>query len=90
MFDLDDGLLALLAVGVIAGLWSVWRVRVNRDPRRAVWGQRVFLVVFCGVGGGTLLSAICAARCLVPFGLVAGWLAIAMLWENPFRVGQEG
>jgi len=90
MFDLDKCLLALLAVGVICGGWSIWRVRGTRDPRRAAWGQWVFLVTLCAVGVGTLVAATWAARCLVPFGLVAGWLVIAMLWENPFRVWQEG
>jgi len=32
------------------------------------------------------VAAACAARCLVSFGLAAGWLVIAMLWENPFHV----
>jgi hypothetical protein len=90
MSELDDWLLALLAVGVIAGTWSVWRVRRTRDARRAVWGRRIYVAVLCGLGSGTLVAATCAARCLVPFGLAAGWLVIALLWENPFRVWQEG
>ncbi|HKI36562.1 MAG TPA: hypothetical protein VKA46_32190 [Gemmataceae bacterium] len=90
MFDLDEWLLALLAVAVILGAWSVWRVRGSRDPRRAAWGRRVYVAALSLLGGGTLVAATCAARCLVPFGLASGWLVIAMLWENPFRVWQEG
>jgi hypothetical protein len=90
VFDLDEWLLALLAVGVVVGAWSVWRARGGRDPRRAARGRLVFLVTLVGLTGGTLVAVTCAARCLVPFGLAAGWLVIAMLWENPFRVGQEG
>jgi hypothetical protein len=90
VFDLDECLLALLAVGVISGGWSVWRVRGSRDPQRTAWGRRVFLAVLCLMSCGTFVAATWAARCLVPFGLAAGWLVIAMLWENPFRVWQEG
>jgi hypothetical protein len=88
VFDLEEWLLALLAVAVIFGAWSVWRVRRSRDGR-AAWGQRVYLMTLSLLGGGSVVAATWAARCLVPFGLAAGWLAIAMLWENPFRVGQE-
>jgi hypothetical protein len=90
VFDLDEYLLALLAVGVVCGVWSVWQVRGTRDHKQTAWGRRVFLITFCGVGGGTLFATVCATRCLVPFGLVAGWLVIAMLWENPLRVWQDG
>ncbi len=90
MFDLDEWLLALLAVGVVCGVWGVWRARGSRCPRRAARGRRVFVVTFLGLGAGTLVAGTCAARCLVPFGLAEGWLVIAMLWENPFRVWQEG
>ena len=33
MWELDESLLALLAVGVICGGWSVWRVRNARSRR---------------------------------------------------------
>lgn len=90
MLELDEWLMALLAVAVTLGAWGVWRVRGSRDPRRAPWGRRVFLASLCGLGAGNLVALTCAARCLVPFGLAAGWLVIAMLWEDPFRVWQEG
>ena len=90
MFDLDEWLLALLAVGAIFGAWSVWRVRGSRDARRAVWGRRVFVVCLSLLGGGSVVAVMFAARALVPLGLGAGWLVIAMLWENPFRAWQEG
>jgi uncharacterized membrane protein HdeD (DUF308 family) len=90
VFDLDELLLALLAVGVAFGAWSVWRVRGSRDHRRAARARWVFLITLVGLAAGTLVAVACAARCLVPFGLAAGWLVIAMLWENPFRVWQEG
>jgi hypothetical protein len=90
VFDLDEWLLALLAVGVICGAWSVWHVRGNGDPRRAAWGRRVFLACLSLLGGASVVAVMFAARALVPLGLAAGWLVIAMLWENPFRVWQEG
>jgi len=90
VLDLDEWLLAPLAVGVIFGAWSVWRVRGSRDHRRAAWGRRVFLACLSLLGGATVVAVMFAARALVPLGLAAGWLVIAMLWENPFRVWQEG
>ena len=90
MLDLDEWLLAALAAGVVLGAWSVWRVRGGHDQRRAARARLVFLVTLIGLGAGTLVAVTWAARCLVPFGLAAGWLVIAMLWENPFRVWQEG
>jgi hypothetical protein len=90
VFDLDEWLLVLLAAGVAFGAWGVWRVRGSRDPGRAAWGRRVFLVSLSALGGASMIAVMYAARALVPLGLAAGWLVIAMLWENPFRVWQEG
>jgi hypothetical protein len=90
VLELDEWLLALLAMTVALGSWGVWRVRGNRDPRGALWGRRAFLASLCAVGGGNVVALTWAVRCLVPFGLAAGWLVLAMLWENPFRVWQEG
>jgi hypothetical protein len=90
VFDLDEWLLALLAVGVIFGAWSVWRVRRSRDHRRTLWGRRVFLASLSFLGGGSVIAVMYAPRALVPLGLAAGWLVIALLWENPFRAWQEG
>jgi hypothetical protein len=91
VFDLDEWwLFALLAAAVSLGAWSVWRVRVGRDPRGTAWARRAFLASLFALGGGNLIALTCATHCLVPYGLAAGWLVIAMLWENPFRVWQEG
>jgi hypothetical protein len=90
VFDLDEGLMLVLTVAVFCGGWGVWRVRGGRDHDRTLWPRRVFLVSLAVLGGGSLVGVLCAARILVPFGLAAGWLVIAMLWENPFRVWQEG
>jgi hypothetical protein len=72
------------------GVWSVWGVRSGRGGRRVAWARRVFLATLFLLGCGTVVAATWAARCVVPLGLAAGWLVIAMLWENPFRVWQEG
>ncbi len=90
MIELDEGLLALLTVAVLCGGWGVWRVRGGRDHGRTLWARRVFLVSLGILGSGSVFAVLFAARILVPFGLAAGWLVIAMLWENPFRVWQEG
>jgi hypothetical protein len=89
MIELDEGLLALLTMAVLCGGWGVWRGRGSHHGQ-TLWARRVFLICLAVLGGGTLISALFAARILVPFGLAAGWLVIAMLWENPFRVWQEG
>jgi hypothetical protein len=90
LFDLEEWLLGLLAVAVVLGAWGVWCGRGTRDQAHARWGRCAFLVSLLGLGAGNLVALTCAARCLMPFGLAAGWLVIAMLWENPFRVWQEG
>jgi len=86
VYDLDEWPWALLAAAAILGTWSVWRVRGSPDHPQVRWGHLIFLISLSVVGGGTVVAAACAARCLVSFGLAAGWLVIAMLWENPFHV----
>ncbi len=87
MAELDSWMWALLAVAVAGGLWSVWCVRGGKETGRTRWGQRLFVGCLLTLGVGNLVALTCAARCLMPFGLSAGWLVIAMLWENPFRGG---
>jgi hypothetical protein len=83
--EFDLWLLAFLAVVVAVGVWGVWWARAARCPGRAAWGRRLFVGTLVALGAGNLFALTCAARCLVPFGLSAGWLVIAMLWEKPFR-----
>ena len=85
MPDFEACLLALLALAVAAGACSIWWVRAGRHAGRQRWGRRLFIACLFVLGTGNLVALNCAARCLVPFGLSAGWLVIAMLWENPFR-----
>lgn len=85
MHDLDPWLLAVLGIAVVVGSLSVWWARGEDRPRRIAWGRRLFVGTLLALGAGNLLALLYAAGCLVPFGLSAGWLVIAMLWEKPFR-----
>ncbi len=86
MYDLDEWPWALLAIAVILGTWSIWQVRASTVGRWVQRGRVVYLLSLTVLGAGSVVAAAFAARCVVPFGLAAGGLVTAMLWENPFHV----
>jgi hypothetical protein len=86
----DACLLAILALAVVIGVGSIWWVRWVKHGTGSVWGHGLFLFSLVVVGTGSIVALVCAARCLVPFGLSAGWLVIGMLWEDPFPSRREG
>ena len=55
------------------------------QPGSPRWGGGLFITSLLILGAGNLLALSFAAQCLLPYGLSAGWLVIAMLWENPFN-----
>jgi hypothetical protein len=83
MHELEGWLLGVLGVVVVLGIWSVWWVRGNHSPLHSLWGGRIFIVTLVILGAGNLVCLTWAVHCLLPYGLSAGWLVIAMLWENP-------
>lgn len=89
MTGLDTTLIVLLVIASVAGGWSVWSVRTDQHPDRTRWGRRLFVGCLVTLGVGNVVALVWAARCLMPFGLSAGWLVIAMLWENPFQTGMR-
>jgi hypothetical protein len=86
--ELDLWLLGLLAVALALGGWGIYLARADSRAGSA-WGRLLFVGILLVLGVGNLVALVFAVRCLVPFGLAAGGLVIAMLWENPFRGWQE-
>jgi hypothetical protein len=78
--DLEFWLWGCLMVGLVLGGWSILGVRASR---RATWARLLFVVVLLMLGTGTLVAAVCSPDYLVPLGLTASLLVIAMLWEGP-------
>jgi hypothetical protein len=83
MPDLELSLwLLTVASSVLGGLGILW-ARAGGDPATVSRGQRLFVLVLLAVGAGALVAAFHPAQGLVPLGLLAGWLVVAMLWETP-------
>jgi hypothetical protein len=80
VLDLEIGLLIALAVGMALGCWSIYSVRAGRS---AALGQGLFVAVLVLITGCTLLAALWQSEALIPLGLSAGGLVVAMLWEAP-------
>jgi hypothetical protein len=87
--QIDVCLLAILALAVVVGVGSIWWVRWVKRGTGSLWGHGLFVFSLTVGGTGSIVALVCAARCLVPFGLSAGWLVIGMLWENPFPSRRE-
>ena len=85
MQKFDLCLLLVLALAVSLGAWSIWWVRGGHGQALSTWGSRLFIACLLIIGAGNVVALTCAASYLLPYGLSAGWLVIAMLWENPFK-----
>lgn len=87
MHIMDVSLGVVLALAVVAGAYGVPWARARRASERRKWGQRLVVGCLVTLGLGNLVALSFSAGFLVPYGLAAGWLVIALLWENPFRGG---
>jgi hypothetical protein len=83
MSEFEFGLLLFTIVGVFAGGWGIFWARMSPDAGRRLWGRRLFVATLFFLGAGTLAAAWQRADGLVPLGLSAGLLVVAMLWEGP-------
>lgn len=70
-------LLAIALFGFSLGIWGVLRDRSGRSGRQLGVGAMFVL------GAGAIYAAIHRADGLVPLGLAAGTLVVAMLWGEP-------
>ncbi len=78
-FWLLAGTLAALALGVL----GVFLARASRLPIRCSVGRCLFLGTLLALGAGGLLAAFHRADGLVPVGLSAGFLVVALFIESP-------
>jgi hypothetical protein len=86
--DFEVCLLGILAAAVGVGVWSIWWVRGRgHSPSLRTWGGRLYITSLLVLGVGNMVALVFAVGCLLPYGLSAGWLVIAMLWENPIGSG---
>ena len=83
MAYLELTLAALTVVALLLGGWGVLWARSHTAPGRILWGKRLFLGTLLALAGLLALAAFYWPQHVVPPGLVAGWLVIAMLWEGP-------
>lgn len=83
MIDLELGLLGGMAVALVLGLWSIVATHAGHARRRFSWPRLLFGAALGGLIASTFLAAFWSPPSLVPLGLSAGWLVIAMLWQGP-------
>ena len=83
MLDLELYLVITALSGLFLGIWSVNWARKNYRERRAWWGRRLFIGTLLLLIATILVAALARADGLVPVGLIAGLLLVAMLWETP-------
>ena len=85
-FWLFAGALGGLVVGVLGVLWT----RGAGGTSGNSWGRLLFVGTLLAQGGGSLLAAFHRADGLVPLGLSAGFLVVAMFVESPRAADAEG
>ena len=83
MPDLESCLFFLTVAGLLLGGWGILWARAEEGVGRAWWGRRLFVGTLVSLGASSLVAAIHRAEGLVPLGLLAGSLVVAMLWESP-------
>ena len=71
-------LLVILMLGLPLGVWGVLWERTGREH-----GRRLFVGAILVLGAGSVYGAFHRAEGLVPLGLAAGLLVVAMLWGEP-------
>lgn len=67
---------------ILGGLGIMWG-RASSCPHRTSLGRILFVGTLLLLGAGLQLAAFYEAEGLIPLGLLAGFLVVAMLWETP-------
>jgi hypothetical protein len=80
----EFSLLALAAIGMILGGWSIFLTRSAAHVRS---GQRLCIGTLAVLGLATMLAAWWQAYALTPLGLCTGLLLVATVIEAPARAG---
>jgi hypothetical protein len=82
-------LLCLTVFGLLLGSWGILWGRTSSCPHRAWLGRLLFVAALLLVGIAMQFAAFYQADGLVPLGLSAGVLLVAMLWETPATLEQR-
>jgi hypothetical protein len=87
--QLQFWLLAGALGGLILGVLGVFLARGSSMPIRSSVGRLLYLGTLLALGGGGLLAAFHRTDGLVPLGLAAGFLVVAMFVESPQPPGTD-
>ena len=68
-----------LLLGALGIMWG----RCSNCPHRTFLGRAVFIGTLLLLGGAMQFAAFYQADGIIPLGLLAGLLVVAMLWETP-------
>ena len=80
----ESSLLVLLTVGVVSGTVSLCLLRGPGRASGSTTGRWLCVAALLALGLGNLLSLKFGHGLLLPFGLSAGGLVMALMWEDPF------
>lgn len=83
MARLEFWLFAGALTGLVLGIVAVLRTRASWHTARTSWGPHLFVATLMGLGGASLIAAFHRADGLVPLGLSAGFLVVALFVESP-------
>jgi hypothetical protein len=83
MILFEYSLLLLAAVCLLFGSLGIFWGRCSNCPNRAFLGRAVFVGTLLLLGAAMQFAAFYQADGIVPLGLLAGVLVVAMLWETP-------
>ena len=89
LVDLETCFLALAVLGLVLGTWGIVWARTSRTRGLISCGRGLFIGAILFLGAASLLAAFHRADGLLPLGLSAGALVVAMLWEIPSPAWRE-
>lgn len=70
-------------VGFVLGGWHLCWMTADHDSPRGWWSRCMGIASLLWLGSNGLVAAALQSPGLVPLGLLAGLLTVAMLWERP-------
>lgn len=83
MLLFEYSLIALTILCFFLGALGILWGRASTCPHRTSLGRILFVGTLLILGAGLQLAAFYEAEGLIPLGLLAGFLVVAMLWETP-------
>ena len=83
MLLFEYSLLLLAALCLLLGSLGILWGRCSNCPHRTFLGRAVFVGTLLLLGAAMQFAAFYQAEGIIPLGLLAGLLVVAMLWETP-------